>query len=61
MTDSRSDRHTQLERAANQIFLAVKGAEADGFKVIIKRGWALNLHDEQTGETTALPIVGELD
>jgi hypothetical protein len=54
--DDHIERARRHERAANEIFRAIQSAEADGFELTVKHGWALDLHDKKTGKTT--PLVG---
>lgn len=44
-----------LERHANAIYAAIFAAEADGFHLNLKYGWALDLADE---DGTRTPLVG---
>lgn len=52
-TDTRS---SLLARHANVIFAAIQAAEADGYTLNLKYGWALDLKDKSTNERT--PVVG---
>jgi len=41
-----------LQQAANAIFLALTRAEQQGYKLVIERGWALNLTDPTDDSAT---------
>lgn len=54
-TDTRSN---LLDRHANAIYAAIQAAEADGYVLDLKHGWALDLKDKDTNEWT--PVIGVL-
>lgn len=47
-----------LERHANAIYAAIEAARANGFRLNLKYGWALDLADE---DGTRTPIVGVVE
>lgn len=45
----------RMNQHANLIYAAITAAERDGFKLILKHGWAVDMVDENGNST---PVIG---
>ena len=60
MTDQqKTDTRTSLQQVANDIYELILKGERQGYKIVLRHGWTLNLEDSATGERT--PLVGVLN